>query len=714
MKNAEELDTQSSFGTSWKNAPSVADLKADYDAARSIHDTQVSKIGNWLANLAAVPEDDGTKYEADNPFTSRNKVKPSKGRSTVRPKLIRKQAEWRYTSLSEPFLNTVDIFNIDPVTAEDVHSAKQNELILNNQFNTRIDKVGLIDTYVRACVNEGTAILRTGWVTETETQTNEYPIYELVPVMPDNKKTLDKLHEAATVDPRGLPKEVLEALMLTEKTGLPHWPKQTGTEKVTEEVTIKNYPTVEVCDPENIIIDPSCGSKFEDARFVVYSFETSLDELRKSDLYTNLDKIQVTQQSVLADPDHKASYADSGFTFKDKPRQRIIAYEYWGSWDIDDSGKTTPIVATFIGDTMIRLEENPYPDKQIPFVVVPYLPVKDSVYGEPDGALLEDNQNILGAVQRGMIDVMARSANGQIGMRKDALDVINRRKYERGQDYEFNPGVDPRQAVIEHTYPELPRSAFEMLIQQNNEAESMSGVKAFNQGITGAGLGATAAAANGALGAAARRELGILRRLSEGMKRVARKIIAMNQAFLTEDEMVRVTNQEFISIRTDDLSGNFDLRITVSTAEADEQKAQELSFMLQTTGQQFGLEMYKIILAEIADLRKMPQLAAQIRAYAPQPDPMAQALQEQEVLKAQLENAKLQAEIAKIYAEANTAQAKQINTQAHTDKLNLDYVEQEAGVTQERALQKDKAQAKGNMELAMLKSELSPKSASTI
>jgi hypothetical protein len=67
-------------------------------------------------------------------------------------------------------------------------------------------------------------------------------------------------------------------------------------------------------------------------------------------------------------------------------------------------------------------------------------------YGEPDGELLEDNQRVVGAITRGMLDTMGRSANGQTGIRKDMLDATNRRKFEKGLDYEFNPNVDPRRA----------------------------------------------------------------------------------------------------------------------------------------------------------------------------------------------------------------------------------------------------------------------------
>lgn len=694
-----------SFGTKWGNEPSLMDLKQDFESSRSNHEGQVIRIDSWLKNLFVKSEE---PTNTSNPFSSSTRSKVRKGKSTIQPKLIRKQAEWRYTSLSEPFLNTPDIFKVDPVTWEDAEGASQNGLILNNQFNTKIDKVGFIDEYVRTCVNEGTVIVKLGWDYEVEEQDVEYPRYRFK-LLEEGDPSITKLQAAMEADPSTLPTEILGAIQVTQETQLPHWVEQTGVDIVKEDVVTKNQPTVEVCEYANVHIDPSCKGDLDKANFVIYSFETSKSELEKDGRYKNLDTIAVSDGSVLGDPDHDSDYAQTGFTFKDEPRKKVVAYEYWGYWDIDGSGITKPIVATWVGNTLIRLEENPFPDKKLPFVIVPYLPVKKSVYGEPDGELLLDNQKVVGAVTRGMIDVMARSANGQIGIRKDALDVVNKRKWESGADYEFNPGVDPRQAVINHTYPELPNSAFQMIMHENNEAESISGIKSFNDGISGAGLGNTAAAAQGALGAAARRELGILRRLSEGLKRIARKIIAMNQEFLSEEEVVRVTNEEFVTVRRDDLAGYFDIRLSISTAEADEQKAKELAFMLQTTGQQFGIEMYQLILAEIAELRKMPELANKIKKYAPQPSEFEQMAQQIELEKLQLENEKTKAEIAKLYADAGRAQADAGNKSADTDRKNLDYVQEEQGVNQERDLEKSKAQAKGNMELELLKSKLAPK-----
>ena len=360
---------------------------------------------------------------------------------------------------------------------------------------------------------------------------------------------------------------------------------------------------------------------------------------------------------------------------------------YWGYWDIDDTGEVKPFVATWVGDTFIRMEENPYPDKKLPFILVQYLPRRKNIYGEPDAALIEDNQKIVGAVTRGIIDIIGRSASGQQGIRKDALDVTNARKFERGEDYKFNANVDPKQAFHMEVYPEIPRSALEVLNMQNNDAEALTGVKAFTQGISGQALGTTATGIRSALDATSKRELGILRRLSNGLNQIGRKVISMNSEFLEDEEIVRITNEQFIAINRNDLGGMYDIKLNISTAEADEQKGSELAFMLQTMGNTMPPEMSQMILADIAKLRKMPDLAKRIEEYEPQPDPIAQK-------KAQLELAMLEAQIANESAKAKenevdvnlkkakaaTEAARARSLHSDSDNKDLDFLDKESGI----------------------------------
>jgi hypothetical protein len=691
---AQQLGLEAPALTKWKNPPKLGTLKQDLVFAKPTHNLQKTKIGEWLDNLNV---------------TGSAKVNTPKGNSSIVPKLIRKQAEWRYAALSEPFLSTDDVFNVRPVTWEDRDAAKQNELVLNHQFNVHVDKTKFIDEYVRAAVDEGTVIVRVGWEFEEEEIEVDVPDVQYVinPEFAPMHQHLDQMEqESPSQYMTDVPEELKQAHELYKENGQPIEPQIVGQKKEKQMKTISNRPTLEVCDFRNVIVDPTCLGNINKASFLIYTFETSMADLKKDKRYKNLQYVNVDGNTVLGTPDHTPSDGVRSFNFQDQPRKKIVVHEYWGYWDIDGDGKTEPFVASWVGDTMIRLEENPYPDKKIPFVIEQYLPVRKSIYGEPDGALLEDNQKVVGAVTRGMIDIMGKSANGQTGIRKDMLDTTNRRKFDKGLDYEFNANVDPRQGVFMHTYPEIPQSAQFMLSLQNMEAESITGVKAYSQGVSGQSLGDVAAGVRGALDAASKRELGILRRLSNGMVHIGRKIISMNAEFLSDEEVIRVTNDQFVTIRRDDLGGNFDLKLSISTAEEDNNKAEQLAFLLQTVGPNGDPDMVKMILADIARLRKMPDFAHRVENFQPQPDELAQK-------KAQLEVELLQAQIARENAHAAsyqskaqldgvkavTEQAVAANVQSDTDLKNLDFVEQESGVKQERDKELHGEQARSQMQM---------------
>ena len=694
--------------TDWAKEPTLVDLQADLTIADSAHKLQVIKIKEWLADIN--PTQPANKANTPgSPFASQYTGKKKQTRSQVQSKLIRKQLEWRYTSLSEPFLNTPDIFNADPVTAEDVKSARQNGLILNNQLNTKMNKVAFIDRMVRTCANQGTVIIRTAWKYVSRKETKMYPVYEIVPAQ--SEAEVQELALFQSYPESALPPQILSAFNKTKETGIPHVPIETGEEEVTSEIAIYNQPEWSVCDYRNIRFDPTCGDNVDNAQYAIHSYETTKADLQQRGIYKNLDSINL-QGGTDSTVDHSSLH--SGTTeFTDKARKKIVVFEYWGFADINDDGELHPIVAEWVGDVLIRMELNPFPDGKLPFVVIPFMPVEGSIYGDPDGELLKENQAISGALMRGMIDVFGKSANSQTGVRKGSLDLLNKRKFEAGLDYEFNDAGDAQNSIYMHSFPELPQSAYNFLNLQNQEAESLTGVLAFNQGISGSGLGDTAAAANGALSAAARRELGILRRLAEGVKQLGHKTIAMNQEFLSEEEVVRVTNEKFETIRRDDLGGKIDLRLSVSTAEADEQKAKELSFMLQTVGPNEDPAMRRMILSEIADLRKMPHLAMQIRNYQPQPDPYAEQMKQLEMTQKQAEIQLNQAKIQETLANIPLNDAKSSKLQTEADLNTLEFTERESGVKHARELDKaeaqSEAQAKTKIVDAALKSNATSK-----
>ena len=234
-----------------------------------------------------------------------------------------------------------------------------------------------------------------------------------------------------------------------------------------------------------------------------------------------------------------------------------------------------------------------------------------------------------------------------------------------------------------HSFPEIPQSAFNLLQQQNLDAEALTGIKAFTEGITSTSYGDVATGIRGALSASGKREMAILRRIAKGVCDIGSKIIAMNTEFLSDEEVIRVTNSKFEKIKREDIKGNFDLKVDINTAELDQAKSQDLAFVLQTVGPNIGDPTFmSLILAKIADLKKLPDLAEMLRNWQPQPDPVMEENK-------QLQNELLKAQIAQYNA---TAQQRNVDAEITAN-----------GTKHERALELQQAQGQANMDLEIEK-----------
>mgnify|MGYP003466649846 FL=1 len=532
-----------------------------------------------------------------------------KGKSQIVSQDIRKQLEWMIPSLADPFLSSPDIIKCNPITWEDVPSARQNELLLNTQFCRKFPRYNFLMKSLKVLAMEGTLVVQTGWDYEDE--------------------EVEEMVETVVIDP-----ESGEEMIIMAK------------QKVTK--VKKNQPTAVVCRNEDIYIDPTCMDNMDKCQFVIHRYETDLSALRADGRYKNLDKVEK----------HEGQVRDNGyypqdhtyFTFEDKARKKMVMYEYWGNYDVNEDGIAEPIVCSWIGNTVVRLQSNPYPDKKPPFIVVPFNAVPFQIYGDSLASVIGDNQKVKTAIIRGVIDNMAQSNNGQVGMKKGSLDIANRKKFLQGNNFEYN---GDKGDFWQGSYNQIPGSAFDVMTLMNNEIESQTGVKSFSGGITGSALGSTATGARGALDATATRRISLVRNIAENLiKPLMRKWMSYNAEFLEAEEIVRITNEEFIPIKRDDLTGNIDIDISISTAEDNNAKSQELSFLLQTLGNTMPFEMTQMIIAEIAKLSRMPDLEKRIRDFKQEPDPAAQQMQQAEMERLALENQKLQSEIVRNNARA--------------------------------------------------------------
>jgi hypothetical protein len=678
--------------TGWVNPPSVGDLQADVDAARPSQQQFVTILKEWMDHLE-------TKGVGAAP--------KRKGRSSVQPKLIKKHAEWRHPSMSEPFLSSSKLFTVKPRTWEDAESAKDCELLLNYQFERYIDKVKFIDEYVRVGDNQGTVVVEVGWRRTVEVVPTEVPTISFFPINDPMQMEQLKADIGLMRNPlefNKLPVERKEAADMSMQQQVALMGVVTKVEVQMVEKVVENHPTLNIVDNMNLFIDPTCNGDIRQARFICYSFETSKGELRADGRYKNIDMITSSSSANAGEAQHN-THTPNTFQFKDEERKRFVAYKMYCLWDTEKNGMLKPIVATWAADVMLQLDNSPFSDGEFPFVVVPVNPIVKEWYGEPDGALLIENQKTAGALTRGMVDLLGRSANGQQGMPKQFLDAPNRKRFEDGLDYEYNPAMgNPEQLIIMHKYPEIPQSAMILLQNQLAEAESQTGVNTFGGGVNSGSLGDVAAGIKGALAASAKREMSILRRYANGMSAIGRKFLSMSKDFLTDAEIIRITNEQFVSVTREGIDGQYDITVEVASAEEDNLKAQELSFMLQTLGPKVDWQITQKVMAEIARLRKMPVLAHDIANYQPQPDPLAAAESEAKVRKLNAEAAAAEAQALADQARAHyyMAQAKKAGSEA--DLNDLDFVEQESGTKHVRKMAELEAQSEANQDLAVTKS----------
>lgn len=604
-------------------------LKVDFKAAETHQSEWIAQIAEWKSQTLGAPYGN----EVD-------------GKSQIVSKDISKQISWMLPSLADPFLSSQDVVKCNPITANDTKRSEQSELLLNTYFCRKFPRHNFIMKALKVLTTEGTVVIKTGWEYEDE--------------------EIEIETEQAVVD--GYGNQFVEL------------------SKVKDVNILKNQPTAEVCRNEDIFIDPTCMDDIDQCQFIVHRYETDLSTLRTDGRYKNLDKVAESNASTDNDGDGYTTADKSAFKFADEPRKKMVVYEYWGYYDVDGDGEVESIVCAWVGNNIIRLETNPYPDKKPPFIIVPFNSVPFQMFGEALAEIIGDNQKVKTAITRGIIDNMAKSNNGQVGFARGALDESNRRKFLQGRNFEYSGTMS---GFWQGSYNQIPGSAFDMLSMQNNEIESQTGTKSFSGGINGNALGDSATGARGALDATSVRRIALVRNISENMlKPMMRKWLAYFAEFMEPEEIVRITELEFVPVMKDDIGGNLDIEITIATAEDNAARSSQYSFLLQTIGNNMPLEMTQKIMARIAKLARDPELEKEVREYKQQPDPAAEQMKQIQLERAQLENEQLRASIERDKArafedqvdakvklakiEVELAKAKKLRSEG--DKLDLDFV----------------------------------------
>jgi hypothetical protein len=290
------------------------DLKADLEEAqkvKTITDTYISNMRNIYEGKVKEEKNYGSNFISREAF---------------------KQVEWTKTQLKNPFISNDTIIRLTGSGgSQNDMFAIQSERLLNYFFTKKFDRYNFMTDLLSVLLIEGTVIVRTGWEYYGEVKNVEVPIFDIDP------ETQQQI--------------------------------QVGVTTVEKEIPIVNKPTAEIVKNDNIYLDPTAFDTKE-LSFLVHRREVRLDDLKRLGIYENLDKIEKENVNNI---DNKYPYTQPydfelnknlTYNLEDKKKDKIIMYEYWGRVDIHGNGELEDIVCCWINDTIVRLEENPYPDKK--------------------------------------------------------------------------------------------------------------------------------------------------------------------------------------------------------------------------------------------------------------------------------------------------------------------------------------------------------------
>jgi len=613
-------------GTNMTDEEILKIVKEDYSTAKEAKSGIDTKMQTWM------DEYNGEPYGNE-----------SDGHSKVVVKDIKKAVEWFLPNAVEPFVSKGRIVKLAGITSEDVQRASITEKLLNYQFVRNFDRYNFIYDCFKVGATEGTTVVKCGWEFEEEVKV----------------ETLDTWTE--------------EQLLVAEQNGIEIEITDEGKAKLTKRKTVTNKPTARVIRNGKFFLDPTAAT-IEDADYTIETSDETMSSLKSADIYKNLDMLsdsmRDTDDSAVEQARDDRGY-DRGFdadsTSATKSLKKMTMFEYYGLLDTDGSGIAKPWVVSWIGNVVIRSEANPYPDKSKPYVATPFTKTPFMFWGDALSEFISDGQFIRSGIMRAMLDNVAQSNTGFKFFRKNALDAVNKKKLMTGIGGAIEVNGD-KNDMWDGNFNQMPQTIFNMFEMIQRENESLSGISNVAQGLDSRALN-TATASSIAASSGQKRMMEIVRRYSELIKELMRKWISYNKVNLSDKEVIRISG-EYVEFTRDDIDGAYDIDITVGVDGVEENKANQITMLMQQIGGLTGNVDPKVInelLAKLADTWGFPDVAQKLEAFeAPAPDPRQGQI-------ADLEIKKLEAEIAKIESETheNMGKSNKLNVEAKSEAMGL-------------------------------------------
>lgn len=541
--------------------------QTEYEALGQLNDTIIRSIKADIANaesyqqsvIEPLVKDRYNTYYADKDYYAAKFPILSKTSNLVSTD-VADTIEWAMPSLMKVFTGSDEVITIAGVTEEDDVKAEVMQDLCVYQLQRQNKFFPVLYNWMKDALITGMGIVKCYWE-RTEGATKENVIL--------NARALGEL--SAT------------GVNITSVEG----PDSFNDYHVEYDSPyyIKNSPKIENILVSEFLYDPNAKT-LEEANFVAHKKKVTLSYLREREqqgIYSNIDAIKSEAftpgfNTDLLENTINDEYYNINTNNEEEARREVTIYECYTKIDINGDGILEDVIVTVAGDTVIRLEEN-YMGRH-PFFVLS--PTKDPhrIWAKRSYAeLIGELQDLKVALTRQIMRNVALTNDPKMILSEDAINIDD---YVKGRSViRKKAGHTMADVAMSMPVNQLSPYTFNFLEYIEGQKEARTGITRYNQGLDANSLNKTASGINAILGQSAQRLELVARMFAEtGIYELFRFLISLNQKFIDQDTVIRLTNKE-LKISPDDLNGNFDLVVNAGISIASKESTiQTLQTML--------------------------------------------------------------------------------------------------------------------------------------
>lgn len=465
--------------------------------------------------------------------------------------------EWALPSLMKVFAGGDEVITVTGVSEEDERNAEVMQELLGYQLQRQNKFFPILYNWMKDALITGMGIVKCYW-DRAETYRDETVII--------NDRAYQELVGTGVEIVSVSPPDQFGDMQVTYKS--PYY--------------LRNSPKI-----ENILVSEflysSDAKDLNEANFVAHKKKVTMSYLREREregVYANVDDIKPRNEGTWDVDEVEEAIGDGyhqTFTSKEEARKEVTIYECYTKLDINNDGVLEDVIITVCEDTILRLEPN-YMGRH-PFFAIS--PTKDPhrVWVKRSYAeLIGELQHLKVALTRQIVQNVALTNDPKMVLAEDAINIDD---YVEGRAVIRKKADHPMHDVaMAMPVNQLSPWTFQFLEYIEGQKENRTGITRYNQGLDAHSLNKTATGIQAILGQSSQRLELIARMFAEtGIHELFRFMVSLNQKFIDQDTVIRLTNKE-LHISPDDLDGNFDLvvnaGITIATKESTQMTLQTM------------------------------------------------------------------------------------------------------------------------------------------